>query len=62
MTTEEARKKSAQLWADALSAEDRGEYQRAKGLYEQMMKLPREVWYRGVEGRLQFAKDQLGEK
>ena len=62
MSAEEARKKSAQLWTDALKAEDDGDYRTAKGLYEQMMKLPPEVWYRGVQGRLQFAKDQLGEK
>jgi hypothetical protein len=63
MTLEQAREKSRKLWIDALDAEDRGDYARAKALYEQTMNtLPREVWYQGLEAHLRVVKNQLGEK
>jgi hypothetical protein len=63
MTLEQAREKSRKLWIDALDAEDRGDYVRAKALYEQTMNtLPREVWYQGLEAHLRVVKNQLGEK
>ena len=62
LSIEEARRRSGQLWKEALNAEEDNDYRKAKDLYEQMMKLPREVWYQGIEGRLRFAKEMLGEK
>jgi hypothetical protein len=61
-SVDDARKRSRELWDEALRAEDSGDYGKAKGLYQQMMKLPREVWYQGVEARLRFAEEMLGEK
>jgi cytochrome c-type biogenesis protein CcmH/NrfG len=63
LTTEQAQRKSRELWIQALDAEERGDYAKAKGLYEQMMTtLPREAWYQGVEARLRLVKNELGEK
>jgi hypothetical protein len=63
LTPEEAQRKSRELWIQALDAEERGDFGKAKTLYEQMIKtLPREVWYQGVEARLRAVKNELGEK
>jgi hypothetical protein len=63
MTLEEARRMSRDLRNQALDAEDRGDYRKAKELYQQILAtLPKEVWYQDVEGRLRFAKQVLGEK
>jgi hypothetical protein len=63
MTIEQARLKSRELWIQALDAEERGDYVKAKALYQQMMTtLPRETWYQGVEARLRLVKNELGEK
>jgi len=63
MTHEEAQRKSRELWNEALDAEERGDYRKAKELYQTIMAtLPRDVWYQGIEARLKVAKDVLGEK
>jgi hypothetical protein len=63
LTHEEAVKKSRDLYIQALDAEERGDYRKAKALYEQIIKtLPPDTWYQGIEGRLRIAKDMLGEK
>jgi len=63
LTIEQAQRKSRELWIQALDAEERGDYAKAKALYEQMMTtLPREAWYQGVEARLRLVKNELGEK
>ena len=58
----EAHRRSRELWDEALRAEESGDYRKARALYQQMMKLPREVWYQGVEANLRFAEEMLGEK
>ena len=62
LSLDEARRRSAALWNDALIAEEDGEYHKARDLYEQMMKLPPEVWYQGIESRLKFAKEMAKKK
>lgn len=63
LSPEEALRKSKTLYKDALDAEDRGDYRRAKELYEQIINtLPRAVWYQDVESRLRVVKQELGEK
>jgi hypothetical protein len=62
MTLAQAREQSRKLWFEALDAEDRGDYARAKALYEQTMNtLPREVWYQGIEAHLKVVKKELGQ-
>ena len=63
MTLEGARRRSHELFKQALEAEERGDYAKAKSLYEQIMStLPREVWYQGTEANLKVVKQMLGEK
>jgi TolA-binding protein len=63
LTHDEAVKKSRELYIQALEAEERGDYRKAKTLYEQIIKtLPPDTWYQGIEARLRIAKDMLGEK
>ena len=63
MSLEEARRKSHELFKQALDAEERRDYAKAKALYEQIMStLPREVWYQGTEANLKVVKQMLGEK
>ena len=63
MTHEDAQRKSRELWNQALDAEERGDYRKAKELYQTILAtLPKDVWYQGIEGRLKFVKDVLGEK
>ena len=63
LTHEQAVKKSRELYIQALDAEERGDYRKAKAVYEQIMKtLPQDVWYQGIETRLRIAKEMLGEK
>jgi outer membrane biosynthesis protein TonB len=63
LTLEEARRKSHDLFKQALEAEERADYAKAKALYEQIMStLPREVWYQGTEANLKVVKQMLGEK
>jgi hypothetical protein len=63
MTREEAQRKSRELWNQALDAEERGDFRRAKELYQTIMAtLPEDVWFKGIEARLKVAKEVLGEK
>jgi hypothetical protein len=63
LTHEDAVKKSRELYIQALEAEERGDYRKAKALYEQIIKtLPQDTWYQGIEARLRIAEDMLGEK
>lgn len=63
MTREESERKSRELYFQALDAEERGDWKKAKELYQEIMAtLPRDVWYAGIETHLRVAKDALGEK
>ena len=63
LSLDQARRKSHELFKQALEAEERGDYAKAKALYEQIMStLPREVWYQGTEANLKVVKQMLGEK
>jgi hypothetical protein len=63
LSLDEARRKSHDLFKQALEAEERGDYRKAKALYEQIIStLPREVWYQGTEANLKVVKQMLGEK
>lgn len=63
MTREESERKSRELYFQALDAEERGDWKKAKELYQEIMAtLPRDVWYAGTETNLRVAKDALGEK
>jgi len=59
---EDPSRKAFRLYRQAMDAEDAGDYRKAKGLYEQVMTLPKTVWPADLESRHQFAKKQLGER